>query len=373
MKPRILIIENSTAVTGALKSIIRSSQGLKEDYTFIFVLPKNSSAIKLVQESGFEAHELSMKELRKNIFSFVTYFPTLLYNSARLSRLINTLKIDLITVNDFYNLLPVGYKFFQGKIPYVCYVRFLPSKFPKALVKFWCALHQRYAFSTIAVSDAVRRELPYKKNVVVIGNELPGEETPFISSASSRLILYPANYIQGKGQEFALQSFALVYKKHTEWKLLFVGGDMDLQKNKDFKKDLLKLAKSLHIDQQVGWDGFEEKISDAYLKAGLVLNFSESESFSMTCLEAMFYGRPVIATRSGGPSEIIEQNDTGILIDVKDISAMANAIDYLISHPNEREVMAKRAYASVRQKFSYANTIEKLGHLYRKAIKEHSI
>src|SRR3989337_2349817 len=142
IKPRILIIENSTACTEAVKSILRSAEGLIADYNFVFLLPKNSSAIKYVQDLGFEVHELSMRELRKNIFSLLTYFPVLLYNSLLLSRLIRELKIDLITVNDFYNLLPACYKAFGGKVPYVCYVRFLPAKFPSALVKFWCSWHQ---------------------------------------------------------------------------------------------------------------------------------------------------------------------------------------------------------------------------------------
>ncbi len=370
-KPRILIIENSTAVTGALKSILRSSQGLKADYTFIFLLPKNSTAVRHVRDSGFEVYELSMKELRKNIYSFLTYVPILLYNTFQLSRLIRTLKIDLVNVNDFYNLLPVCYKFFGGKVPYVCYVRFLPSKFPKPLVLFWCALHQRYAYSTIAVSNAVAKELPYTKNVVVIGNELPEENNSFISS-SSFTMLYPANYIQGKGQEFALQSFAIIHQKHLQWKLKFVGGDMGLQKNKDFKENLMELAHNLNIEDRVACHNFSEKISEEYTHANIVLNFSESESFSMTCLEAMFYGRPVIATRSGGPSEIIDQNVTGILVDVKDVTAMADAMDYLISHPDERETMAKRAYESVRQKFSYDNTIGKLGEVYKRVLEERS-
>jgi glycosyltransferase involved in cell wall biosynthesis len=371
-KPRILIIENSIAITGALKSIIRSSQGLASEYTFIFLLPTNSTATKHVSALGFEVHELPMKELRKSILSLIAYFPSLLYNSIKLFKIIRNHKINLITGNDFYNLLPVGYKILGGNLPYLCYVRFLPSKFPAPLVKFWCALHHRYASTTIAVSEVVKNELPYKEHVVVIGNELPAEEIPFHSALSSTTILYPANYIQGKGQEFALESFSLIFRKHPRWKLKFVGGDMGLQKNKDFKENLIALANRFEFANQVEWHNFSDKVSDEYLNAGIVLNFSESESFSMTCLEAMFYGRPVIATRSGGPSEIIDQNETGILVDVKDVTAMAHAMEYLISNPDKRESMARRGYNKVRLKFSYANTVQKLGDVYQMALKDYS-
>ena len=167
-KPRILIIENSVAITGALKSIIRSSEGLINSFEFIFLLPKGSKATPHVRSLGFEVCELPMKELRKNFLSLIFYVPFLIYNSIRLSGLIRKFRIDLITVNDFYNLVPTMYKILGGKLTYICYVRFLPSKFPRALVKFWCALHRRYAHTTIAVSEAVKKELPYQDNVMII-------------------------------------------------------------------------------------------------------------------------------------------------------------------------------------------------------------
>jgi L-malate glycosyltransferase len=212
--PRILIIENSIAITGALKSIIRSSDVLKADYTFVFLLPNKSSATAYLRDLGFEAYELPMKEIRKNIFSLIVYFPMLCFNSIKLFQIIRRLTINLIVVNDFYNLLPAAYKIFGGSLPYICYVRFLPTKFPKQLVRFWCAWHDRYATRTIAVSQAVKKELPYQENVIVIWNELPAEEMQFTSSTNSAIILYAANYIKGKGHEFALESFARVSKRH---------------------------------------------------------------------------------------------------------------------------------------------------------------
>src|SRR6186713_2674429 len=199
-KPRILIIENSIAITGALKSIARSSDSLKADYTFVFLLPAKSSATAYIRKLGFEVYELPMKEIRKNILSLIIYVPILFYNSIKLFQIIRKLNIDLITVNDFYNLLPAIYKIARGKVPYVCYVRFLPSKFPNALINLWCSAHRRYAYKTIAVSEVVRKELPYQDRVIVISNELPPENISFVLPTNSTTLLYPANYIQGKGQ-----------------------------------------------------------------------------------------------------------------------------------------------------------------------------
>ena len=367
-KPRILVIENSIAVTGALNSILRSSNGLRDKFEFIFVLPTESTAYQHVRDQGFITVAIPLREIRKDPVALLTYLPALFVNTIRLRRLIAKHRIDLMVVNDFYNLLPCVYRLIGGRIKHLCYVRFLPSKFPSALVKLWSKLHQHTAFATIAVSQAVKKELPVG-NAVIIGNELPSTEVSF-HPPSSKILLYPANYIPGKGHEYALTSFSSVAKKHSDWTLRFVGGDMGLQKNRAFKQSLITMAKDLGIEHQVEWQNFSENISEEYVNAGIVLNFSESESFSMTCLEAMFYGRPVIATRCGGPSEIINHEEAGLLVDVADTKAMSVAIDRLISNADERARMAHLSFEIVRKKFSFENTIGKLGKLYQQALND---
>lgn len=206
------------------------------------------------------------------------YVPFLIINTLRFRRLVRKQNIALVVNNDFYNLIPPLYIFFGTRIPYVCFVRFLPSKFPAWLVRFWYGLHQQYASKIIAVSEAVRRELPQVQGVAVVHDLLPGTAAAY-QPALSTTILYPANYIQGKGHQYALEAFARISKQFPLWKLRFVGGDMGLQKNKAFKAALIRRANALGLHNQVEWLGFNEDLGEAYQQAALVLNFSESESF----------------------------------------------------------------------------------------------
>jgi glycosyltransferase involved in cell wall biosynthesis len=367
-RPRIMIIENSIAITGALKSVVESSLQLAGKFDFIFLLPSGSTGIDFVRRHGFVCHEMRMPEIRRDFFSLAAYLPFLLINTVRISRLIASLAIDLVNVNDFYNLLPAVYKFFGGKKPYVCYVRFLPSKFPTGLVRFWFGFHQRYADVVIAVSEAVRKELPDGNKVRVIPNQLPGPAAAYVPALSS-VILYPANYIRGKGQRYALESFSGICEKYPEWKLRFVGGDMGLKKNKAYKQSLLLAAKTLGISERVEWGGFSDAMEAEYGKAAIVLNFSESESFSLTCLESLYYGRPVIATRCGGPEEIITPDSTGLLVPVGNVPEMTKALEFLVSDPEVRDKLARNAYFSVREKFSYQKTIGLLEEVYLESLK----
>jgi glycosyltransferase involved in cell wall biosynthesis len=117
---------------------------------------------------------------------------------------------------------------------------------------------------------------------------------------------------------------------------------------------------------------FSPTLADHYLEAAVVLNFSESESFSLTTLEAQFYGRPVVATRCGGPEEIVVDHQTGILVPVNGIDAMAKAIDELLASAELRQKMGSKGYQHVREKFAHENTVEKLAEIYRSAIKKQS-
>lgn len=367
-KPKILILENSTAVTGALNSALRSSFLLHNYFGFVFVLPSNSAGASLIREQGFACRELPMKEIRKSIFSLLTYLPLLLINAFRLRRFLKKEKVDLILNNDFYNMLPPVYKFFGGHIPYVCYVRFIPSKFPSILVRLWTRAHQRYASGVIAVSNAVKLELPVQGNVVVIGNELPQNESVEYSEPNTTLILYPGNYIRGKGQEYALESFAKISSKHPQWRLRFVGGDMGLEKNRLFKESLIQRCNELGLNDRVEWLDFTTDMITQYTQAAVVLNFSESESFSLTVLEGSFYGRAVVATDCGGPSEIIDHNSTGILVPVNDVRAMTAALDRLLSEKSARNSMGLNAYARVREKFNNRKIADQLMDVYSSAL-----
>jgi glycosyltransferase involved in cell wall biosynthesis len=366
-KPRVLIVENSIDFTGALNSIVRSCGELSDSFEFNFVVPKGSKTIPYIKSLGLTVHVLPMKEIRKEWTAIISYLPVLLVNSFRFGRLLKRLSVDVVLCNDFYNLIPSIYKMFGGQVPYICYVRFRPSKFPTPLVKFWCWFHDRFAAKIVAVSNTVKRELPQQSAVIVIGNEVPIDRIAFTPSVSET-ILYPANYIRGKGHEFALRTFAILSRKYPNWKMKFVGSDMGLQKNSHFKRELIEEASNLGISHVVEWGNFQKEMSSQYLEAAIVLNFSESESFSLTCLEAMFYGRPVVATKSGGPEEIIDEGESGLLVNLSDVEGMVSAVDSLISNPERREQLGRTAFERIRKKCSYENTVGKLKTAYNSAL-----
>jgi glycosyltransferase involved in cell wall biosynthesis len=78
---------------------------------------------------------------------------------------------------------------------------------------------------------------------------------------------------------------------------------------------------------------------------------SAHEAFPISILEAMALAKPVIATNVGGVCEALEDGTTGIVIERKSES-LINAIDRLVSHPEERENMGRNARQRAEKYFS---------------------
>jgi L-malate glycosyltransferase len=363
----ILVIDNSIDITGALKSITRTAYDLKAFFNFKFVIPVKSKGRFWIENLGFSGiRELPMSELSRRISSILFYIPVLGMNALRVRRIVKEESIDLIHVNDVYNLLPVAVRLLGNTIPYVCHIRFLPDRFPRILLRIWLKLHFRFAERIVVVSEKVKQQLPAHSKIIVIHNELPIEERygwPPADASPKRnySFVYLSNFIPGKGQFFALQAFADIHTKLPGWRLRFVGGDMGLEKNRMYKLELEAAARKFGISEKIEWLGFTEDVELEYKQGDIVLNFSESESFSITCLEAMFYGRPLIATDCGGPSEIIDHLETGVLVPNRDFKAMADAMLRLANDEALRSRLAETARKTVKEKFN----IEKTSYILR--------
>lgn len=351
----ILIIDNSTAFTGAFKCALNEAELLSGEHRFIFVLNNNSSLVQLLRDRGITVYTLPMVEIKRSIGVLLLYPFALLRNTFSLLKIIRKENVNIVQVNDFYNLLGAMSRIFGFKGKLLTYVRFLPSVMPSPLRKLWVGLGLRYSHKVIAVSDAVLNQLPaYPKAVRVYDPVQLSEKLPEKKHAQKEKvhILYLANYIRGKGQDAALEAFAQAYRQNNNIMLTFMGGDMGLEKNREFKNELEQRTKELGLEGVVRFSPFNSNVEQSIKEADIVLNFSEAESFSMTCLEAAFYGTALIATRCGGPEEIVEHERTGITVPVKNINAMRDAILTLASDTELRIQYAVAGKEYVRSKFN---------------------
>lgn len=88
------------------------------------------------------------------------------------------------------------------------------------------------------------------------------------------------------------------------------------------------------------------------------------EGFGLALVEAMAAGVPVIAARAGGPAEIVEDGRSGLLVPPGESRPLAEAIDRLLSSPQERRRMAQAAQERVRARYDMKRVVQQVEAVY---------
>jgi glycosyltransferase involved in cell wall biosynthesis len=76
--------------------------------------------------------------------------------------------------------------------------------------------------------------------------------------------------------------------------------------------------------------------------------------------EAMAHGRPVVTTRVGGIPELVQDNESGYLVDRGDIKTMSEKVLTLLNDASLREQLGRKGKDVVRQKFDLRNNVARL-------------
>lgn len=344
---------------------------LRGRFRFVYVLPTGSAARTVLEADGYPVHELPFVEISRRKGDLLRYVPMLLINGWRLFRLARQERAGTIHLNDFYNLTGYVAKLFSGgRLRVFTHVRFLPQSLSQPFARTWRWLGEHFADQVLCVSEAVRRYFSPQQKVQVVFDPLPGAErypAPVVPASrpdGTVQLLYLSNYIQGKGQDFAVEAFRRAYLDNPQLRLTFVGGDMGMAKNREFREQLEAAVQQAGLSSVVTFQGFVADVEKAIKEADILLNFSESESFSLTCLDALYFGTPLIASDCGGPAELFEHGRSGWLVPNRDVAAMHTAISTLAADASMRMRFAEAGRTFVRQKFSPPATFERLGQLY---------
>ena len=101
---------------------------------------------------------------------------------------------------------------------------------------------------------------------------------------------------------------------------------------------------------------------------GVFINPALVEPFGITLIEASASGLPIIATNDGGPVDIVGNCQNGILVDVKNSGAIAEALKTILADKDTWETFSRNGINGVRQHYSWASHAEKSVSKYRKLV-----
>ena len=138
-----------------------------------------------------------------------------------------------------------------------------------------------------------------------------------------------------KGQHYFVESMKNARRYNNDIHYIIVGGYHDQQ----YYQDVCEYIDLEGLSDKVTITGHQENVSELMACMDIVVVPSVPEPFGLVVLEAMMMKKPVIAFNVGGPSEIIQHGETGILVSEIKSEALGDEIGVLSTDPLMRDRM----------------------------------
>jgi len=169
------------------------------------------------------------------------------------------------------------------------------------------------------------------------------------------LLVFAATNFELKGLEFIIRAVGQL--KDRNLKLLVVGGDR--------QKKYRELAHRLGVSNKVVFSGASSMISEQYKCGDIFIYPTFYDPFANTCLEAMACGLPVITSRANGVAEIIDDGESGLIInDPSDSGEIADKIKLMLDDEALREKIRTRSI-QLSQKYTKENNTQSIIKIYK--------
>jgi glycosyltransferase involved in cell wall biosynthesis len=179
--------------------------------------------------------------------------------------------------------------------------------------------------------------------------------------ANQRTAISVARLSPEKDFATLLRATWILIKDSPDFRLKIVGDGGERQK-------LEQLSEELNLTNHVEFLGERSDVSQLLPQAGFFVSSSRTEGISLTLLEAMAVGLPVVATRVGGNPEIVVEGKTGRLVQPQSPEALALAMRDLLKDQEGWPVFGELARQRVEQHFNVRNMVRQYEDLYRELL-----
>lgn len=191
-----------------------------------------------------------------------------------------------------------------------------------------------------------RQEVPCRKKMAAC------DETIFVHLSNFRPV---------KRSYDAVKAFALIHQQDPSCRLLMAGEGPLIS-------ECRRLASELGVQDKVNFLGKQEDLVTLLCMSDIMLFPSETESFGLAAIEAAAMQIPVIGTLTGGLVEAIRNGETGYLVPVGDVEAMAKFGLELMQNPELRKTIGNNGRKDVVDRFRPEVIIPQYEEVYQKAI-----
>lgn len=359
-RKKILFISHSSDLNGAEISLFYLLQGLDRDKYEAFVLfPRDGQLREKVESLGWQTLIVYVPWWIAPGQRSVRYFGRVLYGLPKRLKLIRKLirdcRIDLIYTNTVVCFDGGLAAKLEGK-PHIWHIReilrhneLLKPYMPSFLMRFFIhLLSDRVLVPSFAARKGVEG-MRNSKNIGIIINGVDLEKFSRVApkeglrkilgmNANAKLVAIIGSIVKTKGHLDFVDAASRVCRVNKNVFFVMVGDGEE-----SFINVVKNRVKKSGLSDRIIFTGFVADMPMVMNSVELVVSASWVESFGRVICEAMAAGKPVVATRSGGPEEIIVDGETGLLVPVRSPTKLAEAILKLLSDEQAAREMGEKA------------------------------
>lgn len=227
----------------------------------------------------------------------------------------------------------------------------------------------------ITVSRALKNDLITRFNVpenivtsIYNGIDIPSSDHVTDVRAIRKRMNIPDGYIVGtvarmapqKGLEYLLKAIPLITQKINA--AFVIGGDGPLM------PALKKMASDLKLENSLLFTGYVDNVTDLLRCFDVFVVPSIAEGLSITTIEAMAAGLPVVASNTGGLPELVKDGVTGYLVNPRDYISIANAIINLFQNKPLMNKMGENGQIMAMGLFNNSHMVDDTFDLYNELL-----
>lgn len=363
----------------------------KERFHFILLSPFETEFVNRLRKRGVDClvvepsdriNQYGGKNLNANIFNRFLSVMDLVFYNLKIINVLRKKKIDIVYSNCIRAVLTIGLAARLTRTPNLLYVKgeldnkfldpvsfFLSNKilffcnsnkhdkYPR-LIKF---LNKKIGILKIGL-DPDTIETVENSNKKKLKNELS------INADNINIIilgqLYPL-----KGVHILLKAVARIIEQFPQIRLYIVG-DQVIDEYREYKATLDGIIKKHKMEKNIIFTGWRKDAHEILSCMDILVHPSFSEGFGRAVLEAMAFGKPVIASRVGGLREIIEDGENGFLIEVGNDKMIADRISILIRDETLRVKFQRNAQKTVFSEYLIQDKICELETIFQEMVQK---
>ena len=166
-----------------------------------------------------------------------------------------------------------------------------------------------------------------------------------------------AALVPHKGQRYLVDAAHLVVQQIPDARFVILGEG-------ELRDHLEKQIHAHHLEKHVLLPGFRTDVLGCIKAFDLFVMSSVTEGLGTSLLDAQACSRPIVATRAGGIPEIVEDGVNGLLVPVRDHTALAAAIVTALKDEGMRRRMGDAGFARVRERFTVERMVSQTAAVY---------